>query len=65
MDAILEVTNGIGADIAIEASGAPQALQQAVSVVGQEGTVVVVSYYGSRPVTLTSLPSSTSAARGS
>jgi threonine dehydrogenase-like Zn-dependent dehydrogenase len=54
--AIHEATDGRGADIAIEVSGAPPALQQAINVTGQEGTILTVSYYGSRPVTLTLSP---------
>jgi 2-desacetyl-2-hydroxyethyl bacteriochlorophyllide A dehydrogenase len=47
-----ELTAGRGADVAIEVSGHPPALQQAIDCTGQEGTLVVVSYYGQRPVTL-------------
>ena len=54
--AVFEATGGRGVDIAIEVSGAPPALQQAIAVTGQEGVVVAVSYYGSRPVTLTLAP---------
>jgi threonine dehydrogenase-like Zn-dependent dehydrogenase len=54
--AVNEATGGRGADIAIEVSGAPAALQQAINVTGQEGTILTVSYYGSRPVTLTLAP---------
>ena len=50
--AVEELTAGRGADVAIEASGHPEALQQAIDCTGQEGTLVVVSYYGQRPVTL-------------
>lgn len=53
---VVHELTGTGADIAFEASGAPAALQQALGVVGPEGTTVVVSYYGSRPVTLTLSP---------
>ena len=51
-----ELSSGRGADHVIEASGAPSALQQAVEVTGQEGTIVVISYYGGRPVTLRLAP---------
>jgi len=54
--AVSEATGGRGADVAIEVSGAPPALQQAIAVTGQEGVIVAVSYYGSRPVTLTLAP---------
>jgi len=40
------------ADVAIEVSGAPSALQAAIDCVADEGTVVAVSWYGSKPVTL-------------
>ncbi len=54
--AVFAATGGRGADVAIEVSGAPPALQQAIAVTGQEGVIVAVSYYGSRPVTLTLAP---------
>lgn len=43
---------GRAADVAIEVSGAPGALQSAIDVVDQDGTVVVGSWYGTKPVTL-------------
>jgi 2-desacetyl-2-hydroxyethyl bacteriochlorophyllide A dehydrogenase len=46
------LTSGRGTDIAIEASGNAQALQQAIDGVAIEGTVVVCSWYGDKPVTL-------------
>jgi 2-desacetyl-2-hydroxyethyl bacteriochlorophyllide A dehydrogenase len=46
------LTAGRGADIAIEASGNARALQQAIDGVAAEGTVVVCSWYGDKPVTL-------------
>ena len=55
-DTVERLTNGRGVDIAFEASSAPPALQQAVNATGQEGTVCVISYYGTRPVTLTLAP---------
>jgi 2-desacetyl-2-hydroxyethyl bacteriochlorophyllide A dehydrogenase len=52
-DALLRtLTNGRGADIAIDASGSAAALQQAIDCVAPEGTVVVCSWYGEKPVTL-------------
>jgi 2-desacetyl-2-hydroxyethyl bacteriochlorophyllide A dehydrogenase len=45
-------TEGRGADLAIEASGAPDALGCAIEAVAAEGTVVVASWYGTKPVTL-------------
>lgn len=49
---IANLTDGRGADIAIEVSGAPAALQQAIDSVAVEGLVVVASWYGQKPVTL-------------
>jgi 2-desacetyl-2-hydroxyethyl bacteriochlorophyllide A dehydrogenase len=45
-------TGGRGADVAIEASGAGAALQAAIEAVADEGTIIVVSWYGDKPVTL-------------
>jgi len=45
-------TSGRGADIAIDASGSPSALQEAIDSVAIEGTVVVCSWYGDKPVPL-------------
>jgi 2-desacetyl-2-hydroxyethyl bacteriochlorophyllide A dehydrogenase len=47
-----ELTAGRGADIAIEASGNGAALQAAIDVVAVEGTVVVASWYGIKPLEL-------------
>jgi 2-desacetyl-2-hydroxyethyl bacteriochlorophyllide A dehydrogenase len=44
--AIRKLTSGAGADIAIEASGRPDTLDQALKSVAFEGRVVVVSWYG-------------------
>jgi threonine dehydrogenase-like Zn-dependent dehydrogenase len=49
---IAELTDGRGVDVYVEASGAPPALQGAIDATGQEGTVVVISYYGNREATL-------------
>ncbi|MDQ2951688.1 MAG: zinc-binding dehydrogenase [Chloroflexota bacterium] len=49
---VRQLTDGRGADIAIEASGNAAALQQAIDCVAMEGTVVVCSWYGEKPVTL-------------
>ena len=46
------LTRGRGADTAIEVSGNPRALQSALDVVADEGTVVAVSWYGTKPVPL-------------
>lgn len=55
-DTVARLTNKRGVDVAFEASSAPPALQQAINATGQEGTVCVISYYGTRPVTLTLAP---------
>jgi 2-desacetyl-2-hydroxyethyl bacteriochlorophyllide A dehydrogenase len=45
-------TGGRGADLAVEVSGAPAALEPAIEAVADEGTVVVASWYGAKPVPL-------------
>jgi threonine dehydrogenase-like Zn-dependent dehydrogenase len=55
-DTVARLTNDRGVDVAFEVSSAPPALQQAINATGQEGTVCVVSYYGTRPVTVTLAP---------
>ena len=50
--AIAKLSEGRGADICIEATGAPSALQAAIKAAGQEGTVVVLSFFGTRKVPL-------------
>ena len=49
---IQDLTDGRGADVAVEVSGSPAALQQAIEAVAIEGTVVVASWYGVKPVAL-------------
>jgi 2-desacetyl-2-hydroxyethyl bacteriochlorophyllide A dehydrogenase len=49
---VMEATSGRGADVAVEASGTGAALQAAIGAVATEGTVVVASWYGTRPVAL-------------
>ena len=49
---ILEATAGRGADLALEVSSSGAALQAAIDAVATEGTVVVASWYGARPVEL-------------
>ncbi len=49
---VLEATGGRGADVAVEASGAGAALRAATELVAGDGTVVVASWYGTKPVTL-------------
>lgn len=52
VEEVLAATGGLGADVAVEASGVGAALQDAVDSVAVEGTVVVASWYGEKPVTL-------------
>jgi 2-desacetyl-2-hydroxyethyl bacteriochlorophyllide A dehydrogenase len=49
---VLELTAGRGADVTIEVSGSPQALQACVDAAAFGGAVVVASWYGTQPVTL-------------
>jgi len=49
---IFTATNGRGADVTVEVSGSPEALKSAVNVTADEGTVVVASWYGTKPVAL-------------
>jgi 2-desacetyl-2-hydroxyethyl bacteriochlorophyllide A dehydrogenase len=49
---IRDLTDGVGADLAIEASGNPAALDQAIDSLAFGGTVVVCSWYGTKPVPL-------------
>lgn len=48
--AVAHLTAGAGADVVVEASGSPAALQAALDCAGFQGTVVVCSWYGSKPV---------------
>jgi 2-desacetyl-2-hydroxyethyl bacteriochlorophyllide A dehydrogenase len=52
LERVLEATGGRGADVAVEVSSSGAALQAAVDAVAAEGTVVVASWYGTKPVTL-------------
>ena len=47
-DAVRARANGAGADVAIEASGRPDALGPLLDVLRHEGTALVASWYGSR-----------------
>ncbi len=49
---IAELSEGRGADICIEATGAPAALQAAIRAAGQEGTIAALSFFGTRQVPL-------------
>jgi threonine dehydrogenase-like Zn-dependent dehydrogenase len=48
----MDLTSGMGADLAIEVSGNPAALNLAIDVVRLQGKVVAASWYGKKPVTL-------------
>src|SRR5204862_310824 len=56
VDAVRELSDGRGADVAIEASGAPAALQSAIVATGQEGTIVAISFFGKKTVPLVLSP---------
>jgi threonine dehydrogenase-like Zn-dependent dehydrogenase len=56
LDAVLELSAGRGADISIEASGSPAALQAAIVGTGQEGTITAMSFFGRRTVPLVLSP---------
>jgi len=47
-DRVYEMTGGAGADVVIEVSGEPRALNDAIKITAQEGRVVVVSWYGTK-----------------
>jgi 2-desacetyl-2-hydroxyethyl bacteriochlorophyllide A dehydrogenase len=47
---VRELTDGVGADVAVEVSGSPSALATAIDSVCFGGTVVVCSWYGTKPV---------------
>lgn len=49
---VRDLTNGLGADLVLEASGHPAALNQALDCVCFQGSVIVSSWYGTKPVTL-------------
>ncbi len=55
-EAIMEASEGRGADICIEATGAPRALQTAIESTAQEGTIVAISFFGQRVVPLVLSP---------
>jgi 2-desacetyl-2-hydroxyethyl bacteriochlorophyllide A dehydrogenase len=51
-EAVAAETGRRGADLVVEASGNPQALAAALSLLAHEGTALVCSWYGTKPVTL-------------
>lgn len=50
--AVQDGTDGVGADVCFDAAGSAAGLQMAIDVAGKEGTVVVLSFYGSKAVEL-------------
>ena len=55
-EVIQRLSNGRGADMYIETSGAPPALQTAIENTAPLGTIAVAAWYGTRPVTLSLSP---------
>ena len=54
--AVMEASDGRGADVSIEASGAAAGLQLAIDVCGLEADVCVVGWYGSKQIPLVLAP---------
>jgi len=50
--AVRDATNGRGFDLAIEVSGSVHALQGAIDLAAFQATIVVASWYGTKPVSL-------------
>lgn len=55
-EVIQQLSSGRGADMYIETSGAPPALQTAIENTAPLGTIAVAAWYGSRPVNLSLSP---------
>jgi len=51
-EAVSAATGGRGADLVVEASGNPQALAAALGLLAHEGTALVCSWFGTKPVPL-------------
>jgi 2-desacetyl-2-hydroxyethyl bacteriochlorophyllide A dehydrogenase len=49
---VRDLTDGLGADLVVEASGSPAALASAIDSLAFGGTVVVCSWYGTKPVSV-------------
>ena len=47
-DRVFALTGGVGADVVIEASGEPRALDDGITIAAQEARVVVASWYGAK-----------------
>ena len=52
VETVRGLTDGLGVDLVLEASGNGSALAQAIDSVVFQGTIVVCSWYGTKPVTL-------------
>ena len=50
--AVAEATGGRGADLVVEVSGNPDGLAGSLGLLAHEGTALVCSWYGTRPVPL-------------
>jgi len=51
-EVVAAATGGRGADLAVEASGNPPALAASLGLLAHEGTALVCSWYGTKPVAL-------------
>jgi 2-desacetyl-2-hydroxyethyl bacteriochlorophyllide A dehydrogenase len=51
-EAVRSLTDGRGADLAVEVSGNGEALAEAIDCVAFQGSVVVASWYGTKPVSV-------------
>jgi 2-desacetyl-2-hydroxyethyl bacteriochlorophyllide A dehydrogenase len=51
-DEIKQATDGRGASLVVDATGNPDALGPALSLLAHEGTALVASWYGTKPVSL-------------
>jgi 2-desacetyl-2-hydroxyethyl bacteriochlorophyllide A dehydrogenase len=51
-EAVASETGGRGADLVVEATGDPRALADSLGLLAHEGTVLVCSWYGTRPASL-------------
>jgi 2-desacetyl-2-hydroxyethyl bacteriochlorophyllide A dehydrogenase len=49
---VRDATGGRGADLVVEATGSPAALAEALPLLAHEGTALVCSWYGTKPVSL-------------
>jgi 2-desacetyl-2-hydroxyethyl bacteriochlorophyllide A dehydrogenase len=51
-DAVADATRGRGADFIVEATGNPEVLGESLALLSNEGVAIVVSWYGTKAVTL-------------